>query len=297
MAVITITFTGSDEQIIDGIPRYMTIESNVPSTIYFTLDGTTPTVDSPVYIETFEMPDGRNSVIVSAYAIDSEFNSSPILTQVFAPDTSRISVSRHTGQEGFVLNRADMGNDTPTGYDADGNPARFIDVDIETLDFVRSTRGYLGIAEGTAIEVNIPDPSDTPSLIDDNFVPYSTPRVGEFFHPEARLIVIDNREDNDLNITLRPYGSLHNIYKEFGGKRIREAADDAAYISGGFARRFYDAEKNVMVSYYFDHNEGRYVKNIQELPSGVHNAHNIGVQSISQPLVFQWIYRGRQSSI
>jgi hypothetical protein len=96
---------------------------------------------------------------------------------------------------------------------------------------------------------------------------------------------------------LRPHGSLHNIYREFGGKRLREAADDAAYISGGFVKRFYDAKNNIMVSYYFDHNEGRYVKNIQELPSNIQNPDGIGVKTKGPPLVFKWIYRGRQSSI
>ncbi len=298
MAVVTLTFTSSEEEIVSGIPRYMTITSNVPSTIYFTVDDTTPTTSSPIYSGTFEMADGVNSVTLSAFGMDDDEASGPILTQVFAPDTTRATVSRNVGNEGFVINRPDMGPDYEDGFDADGEPARFIDVDIETLDVIRKTHGLAGIAEGTAVEISIPDPSTTSSLTDDNFVAYSTPEVAELFNPEARLIFIDNRLDNDLNPVLRPHGSLHNIYKEFGGKRLLEAADDAAYVSGGFVRRFYDGRNNVMVSYYFDHNENRHIKNIQALPEGIQTTDNMGVQAnAGQPLVFRWMYRGRHSSI
>lgn len=295
MAVITLTFTGSEDQIVSGIPRTMTIESNVPITIYFTLDGTTPTLDSPIYTDTFKMPDGENSVTLSAFGVDGDSVQSPILTQVFAPDVSRMSVSRNTGLEGFVLNRADAGDNTVIGYDADGAPASFIDVDLETLDLIRKHRGYLGIAEGTAVEVGIPDPEDTPSFTDDNFVPFSTPLVAEFFNPNAKLIVIDNRQDNDLRLILRPWGSLHNMHREFGGKRLLDP--EGPYISGGFVRRFYDAKNNAMVSYYFDHNESRYVKNIQELPANIPNRGSIGLQGSTKPLVFKWLQHGRQGSI
>jgi len=298
MAVVTLTFTGSEDQIVSGVPRYMTIESNVPATIYFTIDGSTPTTSSPIYTTTFEMPDGVNSVTLSAFGVDGDGVSGPILTQIFAADTTRATVSRHTGLEGFVLDRADMGNDTVYGWDADGEPARFIDVDLDTLDVIRKETGYLGIAEGTEIEVSVPDPSTTGSLIDDGFIPFSTPQHAQFFNRRARMVLIDNREDNDIRLTLRPYGSLHDIYREFGGKRIREAADDAAYVSGGFVRRFYDAKNNVMVSYYFDHNEHRYIKNIQELPENIRTTNNLGIQpNAGPPIVFKWMYRGKQSSI
>lgn len=297
MTVVTLTFTGSEEEIVSGIPRTMTITSNIPSTIYFTIDGTTPTISSPIYTGTFNMPDGVNSVTLSAFGVDGSNNAGAILTQVFAPDTTRITVSRIVGSEGFVISRAETGDNTPSGYTADGETARFIDVDLETLDIIRKDVGYNGIAEGTAISVNVPNAESTGSLIDDGFVPFSTPEVGELFNPNARMIMIDNRKDNDLRLIMRPYGSLNDPYREFGGKRIRETTSDAMYISGGFVRRFYSTKNNIMVSYYYDNNEGKYVQNIQELPSNIKNTNNIGVNSSGPPLVFQWVYRGRQSSI
>lgn len=299
MPIVTLTFTGSDEEISDGIPRTMTIESNVPATIYFTLDGSTPTIDSPIYVDTFEMPDGETSVILSAFGVDAENVAGPILVQTYAADVSRMSVSRMTGIEGFIIARDFAEPDYPDDvYDADGYIARYLDIPPDRLDYTPSDRGFEGIAEGTRIEVGFPDPDLTPSLIDDDMVPVTTPEVGELFHPNAKVTYIDNRIENDILLILRPFGSLHNPYREFGGKRVREVADDATYVSGGFVRRFYDTKNNIMVSYYFDHNECRYVRNIQDLPDDIKNTNNIGIQpSAGRPLVFQWIYRGRQSSI
>jgi hypothetical protein len=294
MAITVLTFIASEEEISSGIPRSITIEANIPSTIYYTLDGTTPTINSPIYIEPIEIPTGINSIILSAFGVDNTDEMGSILTQFFAPDTTRITVSRNVGAEGFVIDRFNFGEDNSTGFDADGSQARFVDVDPSTLNIIHSTRGFEGLTGGVAIEVNIPAPFETPSLLDDNFQPFSTPEQAELFNPYAKMILIDNRVDNDIQLMPRPYGSLNDVYREFGGKRIRSAASDACYISGGFVRRFYDAARNVMVSYYFDHNESRYVKNIQELPNNIPNVYFSNMTGM--PLIFRWIERGKQSS-
>lgn len=295
MTVVTLTFTGSAEEITSGIPKTMSIESNVPSTVYFTLDGTTPTIDSPIYIDTFDFPTNTTSVTLSAFGVDALDNAGPILTQVFAADTTRITVTRNVGLEGIVVDRAGTGLNIVAGYDADGEVNSYLDIPEIDLGIVHSVQGYLGLAPGTAVTITFPTPSQTSYPWDDTFVPFSTPEIGQFFNPYARTIVIDNRIHNDINIIPRPYGSLNNVYTEFGGFRIRNPADDATYVSGGFVRRFYDARKNVMVSYYFDHNEGRYVKNIQEFPSGVPNIFpgNLG----TSPFVFKWVMPGTETAL
>lgn len=294
MVVATLTFTSSDDEITSGVPRSVSITSNVPATIYFTIDGSTPSLSSPIYIDTIELPTGYTSVTLSAFGVNSDDEAGPILTQIYAADTTGITVSRHTNLEGIVIDREDEGPDYVYGYDADGEPNTFYDLEELELELVHKAQGYLGLEEGTQVEVNFPLPQDTAYPFDDAFVPFSTPEIGELFNPYARTIVIDNRLDNDLNVIPRPYGSLHNIQREFGGKRLR-GTSDAAYVSGGFVRRFYDAKNNVMVSYYFDHNEGRYVKNIQELPSNI--PQTLGGGNLAVPLVFRWIAPGTQTGL
>lgn len=296
MTVVTLTFEGSEKEIVSGIPKFMTIESNVPATIYFTLDGSTPTTDSPIYIDTFEMPDNKNTVVLSAFGEDSDGNTSPILTQSFAPDISIVNVTRNVGLEGIVVDRAFDDTDNVYNYDADGNPASVTDFSVENLNLrlLRSEKGLYGLSDGVAVEVSVPDPESTQTYRDDGLVPFSTPEIGELFNPEARFILVDGRKDNDIHITVKPYGSLHNIYKEFGGKRLLEPAGDAAYISGGQVRRFYDKKNNVMVAYYFDHNEARWVKTINELPDSVPG---IGASVVQHPLIFPWIHPGKQTGV
>lgn len=294
MTVITLTFTGSDEEIVSGIPETVSMTTNIPSTIHYTLDGTDPTTNSPIFTSPVSLPDGETAVVVSALALDGTGEPSATLTQTFAADTTRLNVSRHVSSEGFVLARADTGDNTEDGFDADGNTARFMDVDLETLDVIKKDVGFGGFAEGTSIDVAKPDASSTNSLIDDGFVAFSTPETGELFNPNARTIHQDGRKDNDLQLVMRPFGALHDRYTESGGQRLREPADDATYISGGFVRRFYSQENDIMVSYYFDHNEARYARNIEELPD-IPNTRQANMPG--PPLVFQWIYRGRHMSI
>ena len=293
MSVVTLTFTGSEEEIVSGIPKFMTIESNIPATIHFTLDGTIPIVDSPIYIDTFEMPDGVNSVTLSAFGIDSDGYSGPILIQLFAPDVTRIDVTRHVGSEGLVVDRfADLTN-IEDGFFGDV-PVRFIDKPLIDLDVIHSKKGLLGIAEGTQIEILNPDPSDTPFPFDDNFTSFSTTKEAQFFNPFAKTIIIDDREDNEVNITNRPWGSMRTMSRSFDGQ-MEIRGSDSTYVSGGFVKAFYDAKRKVMVSYYFDHNQTRWVKSIQALPSNIPNV--AGFNQSGPPLIFKWLPRGRHSII
>jgi len=295
MIVSTLTFISSDKEISSGIPESVSIESNIPSTIHFTLNGSMPTIDSPIYIFGIDLPTGRNSITLRAFGVDSNNTAGPILTQTFAPDTTKITVSRNISPEGIIANRADLDIDIPTGFDAEGAPARFVDIDPALLDIIHSDRGFEGINPGTQIVVNIPDPNTTPYPYDDNFHPFSTPEFAGSFNPYAMMIVIDNRLNNEIKLMPRAYGSSSNIYREFGGKRLRESPDNSTYVSGGFVKRFYNSRNNVMVSYYFDHSERRYVKNIQELPNNIPNT-SIGGSTSTMPLVFKWLGRdGRQA--
>jgi hypothetical protein len=48
--IITITITESSVQLVSGIPKSVTITTNFPSTIFYTLDGSTPSVNSLIYV-------------------------------------------------------------------------------------------------------------------------------------------------------------------------------------------------------------------------------------------------------
>lgn len=294
MAVVTLTFTGSDEEITAGIPRYMAIGSNVPSTIYFTLDGSTPSVHSPIYVDAFMMPDGQTSVTLSAFGIDSDGYAGPTLTQTFAADQTTIDVTRHIDLEGIVVDRFSDTTDFVVGYGADGYAIAYSDIYRIDLDEIHSAAGRLGIAEGAQIEIGTPAPEDTAYPFDDQFQPFA--QASEtFFNPYAKTIVVDNREENTIRIINRPWGSLRtNALHKNVWSRQELRSSDSTYVSGGYIKTFYSQKHNAMVGYYFDHNTNRWVKSIQELPSVPQKS---GQNQSGQPLVFRWIERGRHSTI
>jgi len=295
MAGPILTFTASTKEVSSGIPETITITSDVPATIYYTIDGSTPDLSSAVYTDPIAFLTDINSAVLSALGVDSLDVEGAILTQTFAPDTTRVTKSRNVGMEGVVLDRANMGPDIPYRYDSEGSVGTFLDIDPAELDIIRKEKGYDGIQPGTALTVGIPTAQEEPKFNLDAFIPFSTTEKAQFFHPNAKVVLIDNRKDNEVQVTLRGYGSLSDPYKEFGGKRIRESAADATHITGGFVRRFYDAANNIMVSYYYDNMDNKYVKNIQTLPNNIAAGYR-GMSPGGMPLVFQWIGRGRQSS-
>ena len=297
MSVVVLTFTSSDEEITSGIPQTVAITSNVPSIIYYTVDATTPTEDSPIYITPVELPDNQTSVVLSAFGVDGDGYEGSILTQTFAADTTKIDRTRHIGLEGIVVDRYDDPTDIPLGYDADGDEFTYTDIERIDLDTIYSAQGRLGIADGNQIEVENPDPDDTAFPFDDDFMAESQ-TSDDFFNPYAKTIIIDNRrDDNIIDVVGRPFGSIRSMENEqWVGSGVL-GGTDSTVVSGGFVRAFYNSSNKVMVSYYMDRNTNRWIKSIQELepseiPSTIGNFNQTG-----NPLVFRWIDRGRQSGL
>lgn len=297
MAYVTLTFTAADTEIVSGVPTSVTIDSDVPATIYYTMDGTAPGFDSSVYVEALQIPTGTMSFTLSAFGVDGDGYESDILSQFFATDTMQLDRARLINGEGIIVDRSDDPTNTVVGYDASGAAGSFADLTDQFLydQSIHSAHGAPGDKPGTLVEVNIPAPSDTPYPYDDQFQGASNTRYAATFNPYAKTITIDNREDNEVNPILRPWGSLENIYRENGGVRVRSSSQGACYISGGFTRRFYDRANGTMVSYYFDHNEARWIKNTQALPANIQATAGVYSATDNQ-FVFKWVPRGKQSS-
>jgi hypothetical protein len=293
----TLTFNPSINEMVSGVPEYIEIDTNEPATIYYTVDGSTPTINSTIYVGSIYTPTGTESFTLQAFGVDGSDVAGEVLTQVYAADTTRTTKSRLVGGEGVIVDSAVEPVLTTDGFDAGGSAVRFETLDPqEVADLtIRSAKGRNGLEPGTQVVVNIPDPSTTSNPYDDNFQETSTPQYAATFNPYAKTITMDNRISNETQLTLRTFQSLENVYTENGGKRIREQTTEGCYISGGKVRSFYDQRNNVMCSYYFDHNNERWIKNIQQLPANIQSTighHNSGGLST----VFAWVPRGRQQS-
>lgn len=79
MAVISITVEETEEQIVAGFPRFISLSTNIPSNIFYTLNGQDPDNNSDIYTSPIKMPTDKSIVILKLYATNG-IDSSSILS-------------------------------------------------------------------------------------------------------------------------------------------------------------------------------------------------------------------------
>jgi hypothetical protein len=85
MVVLNLTITASTEQVISGIPRFITLSTNISATIFYTIDGTIPTLFSNIYTGSIQLPLGSLSITLQVFATNG-VQTTPIITQIYQTD-------------------------------------------------------------------------------------------------------------------------------------------------------------------------------------------------------------------
>lgn len=305
MDTITLTFNSLGIEVLEGIPEFVEIVANMPAMIFYTLDGTLPTMLSTQYTSAIQMPTEAGSVTLSAvaYFLDGYNNLVPssVMSQTYQTDSSvtgeRVRRLDFTG----IVYIYPGGLDIPFWYDSAGEPKVLIDIEKEELELalIPSEREPDGsyrenVAGGV---VSLVPPEETPSTVDDVYKPFSSPDDDPSFDPDALFIVIDGREPRDLNtvnLTNGPYMSLRDPEKHFGGLDFI-STDGSNYMSGSLTKIHYNREREIAVFYYFDSNVNRWIKSIQHLPRVTKSIPPNAV--ISHPVVFKWNNFGRHQAV
>lgn len=279
MTVISISVEESAEQISLGIPRYITMTTNISATIFYTLDGTTPTLFSNIYIGPISLPRDRLSLTLSAFANDG-VNSSSIITENyisnFVSSNTRLphsSTSASVGEniQGLYpfgnnntdesiqfLNPADSGitvnntelPSTSTGWDGAGNPNAYTNelYNNENYSIIYSTKNSIGETSNLigTLPARVTVTQEVPPA-------ESTEQFRSTFDPRAYVIFQDlTKEDpnnpaqiNRQSFTLSSENSRdNNAYFTTGL--------DAPPVSGSFLRQHYNPRTNMMTYYYLD---------------------------------------------
>lgn len=106
MAVISVTVTQSAEQVVSGIPKTVSITTNIPATIFFTLDGTDPTMFSTIYTGPIHLPFNQLLVTLKILATNGT-DSSPIVIEQYLTDivdsNARLPHAGTTAAAGSVI--------------------------------------------------------------------------------------------------------------------------------------------------------------------------------------------------
>lgn len=302
MAVISITATSIGPELISGIPQFVILTTNLPSTIFYTLDGSEPTTFSNVYLGTIEMPSDI-SVNLRALAIsgidianiDITFNTDALPSYFISPKDG----------SGIVVNAYDVVDIVTDGYGVDdfnvlSDPVRSSDYELKDLDIKFSKTDKIGNPPGTMIQIGFPDYRvfNEEKKIGISHIASSPNNRNAFFNPKSLYITMDGRDGyqdtvyDGYKLINRDLSSTMDLAKYLGGKFLYRRDP---YVSGGLVKSFFNREKGIMVSYYYDHNESRWIKSIQKWNKD-QEPKNIGSRYASRPLVFTWV-RNRYSMI
>jgi hypothetical protein len=321
LTVITVSITESPVQKVAGIPLTIDLSTNIAATIFYTLDGTTPTILSDIYITTIEMPLDVGRVTLKAFATDG-VNISSVVTEEYGTTVigdrfPHAAVSTQT--QGYAsLNLFPFGDVSPEPHVTYGNVGG---VTVDDPDVTGIPDGFDGTATGThadqtdleyrlhnyeviysetnskgeysqfvgtlpaTVTIRVPPPAPGYSEVDD-----------ALFNHNALVIYQDGtKEPYDPNITHvnKQFFSLGNDETVRDGSNYRTTALEGANITGSMTSYFYNPREDTYTFYYRDSESNRWIisKEPNRTASNISALRNMQMPSSGREgtKVFRWI--------
>jgi len=321
MPVISLSITVSPVEIVSGIPVSVTLSTNIPATIFYTLDGSTPTLTSLIAVGAIDLPTNINTVFAT-----NGVDTSSVLSESYGPTvtpgiTGRYNISNITptnnivdqfpfGAPGViipakytnelaavVMDQLPDGDGYYNGYDANANPTGETDKPLVEFKIVYSetdAQGRQGKGIGTFPSQTIveADPINTSGRVE-----YSEAN-GPLFNPRALVIFQDMTKepyDPSAQMINRPYFSLQDGKSDRvrDGVLLFSTGLDGLSTTGSFLRAYHNPQEGTYTYYYYDNAEGRWIiskTNYQIKADSKNNLANMvfGRGSGSRN-VFEWI--------
>lgn len=320
MAVITLTISESEQQIVSGIPKTIYIEANIPSTIFYTLDGTEPTTSSAIYVGPITLPTNDSGVTFKVFATNGT-DESVIVTELYAPDISTMRRPR-AGVTGLSpmgqqpQNRFPYGGNAPAanvqyntsggitvdapdtanvadGYDGDGGLTGGSDLARSEYNYIYSDRNRLGeYGDGIGtlpaeVTIRVPEPENVSS---------SSNSYDKYFNPRAMVIYQDSSiapYDPNMSQLNREFFSLANAETSREGAQYRNSSLQGNNVTGSFIRSQFNASDNTMTYYYRDNETGRWIISKEKFQPNNPNIGQLSKIVLSRNegagMVFKWV--------
>ena len=269
--LITLTITPSEIEILAGIPKEILVQTDLPSTIFYTLDKSEPTVNSEIYLDKIVLPTDQGNVIVKIWATNgvdqSEISTFEYHTNIVPGRQSHDTIL------GPVKN---CSSDKPNFPYGDQNytamPYVFANTGGMTVDDPDKPNyfdGYDGTATQTQANGTDQPPENYPVIgilpatkISKNFRPASASLNKTFFNPRAMILYQDNTQPSvhqDLNTFRSQHFSLPIQNKTLLGTEFTTLAQDSGSLSGNMLRSQYNPKDNTYTDYLFDSRSLRWV--------------------------------------
>lgn len=280
MVVISITVTISDEQIMSGIPKTVAITTNVPATIFYTLDGSVPSLFSTIYTGPIFLPTNQLTIILNILATNG-VDSAPIVTETYQTDVvdgnARLShaptdvppgtnlqelfpfgdngpqpngIFGNPGDAGVTVDNPALPA-TSTGFDGAGNETGFTNHPFDLVNYnikysTTDAEGQTGHGVGN-LPANVKIVAETPP-------PEESQQFSALFDPRAFVIFQDATKDNpnDPPHINRMHFTLENGERARDGNAYFNSGLDSPPVSGTFLRSHYNPRTNMITYYYLD---------------------------------------------
>ena len=279
MAIISISITESQAQIVAGIPKTITLTTNIHSSIFYTLDGSDPNLFSTIYTGPITMPTNLLSITLKVFASNGTDNS-PIVTETYFTNEvdGNTRHARHgttaqansaasnmypfgdsqidptvqftdPGNTGINVNDPNLPN-APTGYDANAQPTGQTNkpYNFQNYDIIYPQ----GNSINEPLKVGqLPSKITTRPRVD---LPESSSYGSKYFDPKAFVIYQDASTEDPSKPPLinRAHfsGELHERVRT--GNNFFVSGLDAPPTTGAFVRSAYNARENTITYYYYD---------------------------------------------
>lgn len=318
MAVISVTILESSEQVVAGIPRSIAIATNIPSTIFYTLDGSDPTLSSNIYTSPIILSSDLLKVVLKVLATNGVIFS-PIVSQEYETNMlidARLPHSATDAQAGEnipnlypygtneqqpnaqFLNPGDAAItvdnpdllEIPNGYDGANNETGFTnnEYNLENYSIVYSTRDSSGKPSVGNLPANVKIEIPTAP-------PEETEQFNNLFDPRAFVIFQDFSKENpnDPPHINREFFSLENPETIRDGVSYYNSGLDSPPVMGSFLRSHFNPRDNTITYYYLDTHANKWI--ISKAPFNPNNnpTGNLSGMALSKNkgsgFIFEWM--------
>jgi len=321
MAVVLITITESPIQIIAGIPKTIVIATNIPATVYYTVDGTEPTFDSDIFVGPIVLPTDQNTVYLKLFATDG-IDVGPVITYTYGHTWVGLRQAHDTviglnPANAYTENKA-FGSDFPNIHVGYGNMAGVI---VEEEGVAGVADGYDGTATGTvAVEPlesyhrtnyeikysesnwkgetgrNIGNLPAHVTIIQRPPPPTMSDANSRLFDPRALVIIQDGREENENPVSPlinRQFFSLGDQERLRNGIMYNTTAFEGNGNTGSLLKPQYNEKDNTYTFYYRDSETNRWIMSIEPVAQSRNVSAMSAVLFPQQPSgsgkVYKWI--------
>jgi hypothetical protein len=282
---LLLTMIESESSIISGVPEYVEFETSEPSTIFYTIDGSVPDEADLIAVGRLYMPTHGRAFTLKVIAVSGQ-ESSDILEEDYSTDSSDLTRTRNTGDEGIVVLHSDGIYVDHRSFDFEGQDAQKTSIDFLDLHIVADTTNKKGESlanktlrtDTTYSFINLLDRSLGAGMVHVSSINDAN------FYPDAKVINMDGStrellESQTERVINRPNGTLSptsNFYNDHLPER--------SLVSGSFIRSMYNPITNKMVFYYRESRENRWIKSTQ-------NVEATAIRSFAggNSFVFKWV--------